>query len=189
MTRTIDEEKRLFIEHQVAVLSVMAAIQHNPTYNKDVTENDKKSFRIDLFCELRKYGRKYGEKVEEAVHMQYILDIASALSKKHKLILFGGVLRIGTVQKALNLYLKYLWCMGFIEIEPPHCPIDRGVIIKAEGSSNPSVNWTRIKNTGEYKTLMTKIVKLAGDQQFSPAEWELKEWNTPKFIPAKFSVT
>jgi hypothetical protein len=38
-----------------------------------------------------------------------------------------NLFRVGTAQKALNLYLKYLWCLGEIKT-PPHCPFDRGII-------------------------------------------------------------
>lgn len=39
----------------------------------------------------------------------------------------SNVFRIGSAQKALNLYRKYLWCLGYIPF-PPHCPFDATII-------------------------------------------------------------
>ena len=38
----------------------------------------------------------------------------------------------GTVQKLVNLYLKYLWCTRQIDFDPPHCPVDGQVLGKID---------------------------------------------------------
>jgi hypothetical protein len=57
-------------------------------------------------------------------------------------------MRIGLAQKALNLYLKYLWCLGEIH-EPPHCPLDSIVLGQVPGCKD--VRWTLIATLGSDK--------------------------------------
>ncbi len=61
------------------------------------------------------------------------------MTTEFKDILFGNGFRVGIAQKALNLYLKYLWCLGKIT-EPPHCPFDS--IIISEIKCN--IKWTEM---------------------------------------------
>ena len=49
------------------------------------------------------------------------------LGKDHGDVLNGGKLFFGVAQKALNIYLKYLWCSNF-DVRPPHCPFDYDII-------------------------------------------------------------
>jgi hypothetical protein len=89
-------------------------------------------------------------------------------------LLAGGKFRIGTAQKALNLYLKYLWCLGKIRM-PPHCPFDAQIIKKIPKS--PCQSWTKLKDEEEY----LKLVAAANDtaNPLSLAVWELREYNSP----------
>ena len=43
--------------------------------------------------------------------MRNIVALSEGLSEDHADILAGKRFRVGTAQKALNLYLKYLWCL------------------------------------------------------------------------------
>src|SRR5215467_3622009 len=79
-------------------------------------------------------------------------------------------------QKALNLYLKYLWCTGEIRT-PPHCPIDGGVIKKL-GADLAGVPWTKLDNIEKYKELIAAGEKIAANKKReSLADWELICWN------------
>jgi hypothetical protein len=53
--------------------------------------------------------------------------------------------KYGVAQKLLNLFLKYLWCLGTIA-EPPHCPVDRIIIGK---TCYKDKNWTEIVQRSE----------------------------------------
>jgi hypothetical protein len=79
-------------------------------------------------------------------------------------------MRIGIAQKAVNLYLKFLWCYGWIP-EPPHCPIDRTVLEEVGDNSS----WTKIKDIPEYVEKIKKIEAKKGDKSFSEWEYELFE--------------
>jgi hypothetical protein len=88
----------------------------------------------------------------------------------------GGTLFFGVAQKALNLYLKYLWCWdpNFI---PPHCPFD-DKIIKALGALPVGVDtkWTTSNSVPSYRAWVAAARTIAGTNQ-SLAEWELEVWS------------
>jgi hypothetical protein len=79
-------------------------------------------------------------------------------------------LRFGTSQKAFNLYLKFLWRLGYIPA-PPHCPVD-GVILRSAGISG---SWTQSNSSAEYLRWINALRQHAGPK--SLAEWEYGEWN------------
>ena len=77
---------------------------------------------------------------------------------KDKAILKDNVFRVGITQKAFNLYLKYLWCLGlrWIEHEPPHCPFDRIVIGKLGGGLTA---WTKVNDKKNTRALWRQLIK------------------------------
>ena len=81
-----------------------------------------------------------------------------------------GRIRIGTTQKVLNLYLKYLWVLNKIP-EPPHCPFD-GIIIDMMELNEP-IRWTKFDDIDVYNKLINKVK----DEKMTVAEWELGKWN------------
>jgi hypothetical protein len=83
----------------------------------------------------------------------------------------NGSLDIGTSQKILNLYLKYLWCSRLIDFEPPHFPLDRMI---QEGRTSKIVSWT--KEIKSYETYFSTLNSLS-DGSNSRAAWELLTYN------------
>ena len=81
------------------------------------------------------------------------------------------LLRHDSAQKALNLYLKLLWCLGKVK-EPPHCPFDSIVISKL----GKKLNWTELDDIQPYKDLVNSARTLAG--KLSIAKWELEIYNS-----------
>jgi hypothetical protein len=69
----------------------------------------------------------YSRKVDDVTHIRNIAALARFVSTTSGVFLNGGTLFFGVAQKALNLYLKCLWCWdpNFI---PPHCPFDDKII-------------------------------------------------------------
>ena len=96
--------------------------------------------------------------------------------------------RIGIAQKALNLYLKNLWCLGEITT-PPHCPLDRLIIDKLglKWSERSQYDWTKIDDIEKYKELISRCDHKARERGCENiAEWELevyKESNAAYTIP------
>jgi hypothetical protein len=151
----------------------MGTVQRARVYADGSTEESKKSFREDLRSELERLENEYRQQVSEEKHIQNILTLSSRLSSGHKDILQKGCFRLGLAQKALNLYLKYLWCLGFIP-EPPHCPFD-SIVIAGLDRYYGQVNWTFITTPDEYRALIQAAKVTAKGMRL--AEWELKWYN------------
>jgi hypothetical protein len=98
--------------------------------------------------------------------------MATVLSHRYGEALRDGRFRIGPAQKALNLYLKYMWCVGEIPT-PPHCPFDSKIIYHLRGCED--VKWTKLVSLDEYMKLVRTARQEAKGR--SLAEWELKVFN------------
>jgi hypothetical protein len=111
-------------------------------------------------------------------HKENINQLANDLTAEFGNILCKGKFRIGIAQKALNLYLKYLWCMDQAAL-PPNCPFDSGIIGKLPltPQQKRELEWTRLDRMDGYQALVEageKKIKETGDP--SMAEWELRQW-------------
>ena len=180
------EEKKA----QAALNSINAALERGYVY-KSRDFWDDEAFRKDWVDELLKEGERYP--VSEDVHIKTIESIALSLSKKHGRILSQDKMRIGTSQKALNLYLKYLWCLKQIPYTP-HCPLD-AKILQGELKLGSEAKWTECDSTETYQEWIDACVdsakehpcvqqalqndKIKGEEFLS--YWELIVW--PKHCP------
>jgi hypothetical protein len=171
--------KKKFLIDQAIANSIDAAFQHAGVYVQGLKDNDdrKNALRKALREQLQSLGATYATGVTENAHCQNIVSLADALTQRFKdsCILRNGRFRIGIAQKALNLYLKYLWCLGDIPT-PPHCPIDRGIIgkLNLNWRERGNFGWTKLDDIEKYKILIQNCRDKAGSA--SVAEWELKEW-------------
>ena len=155
--------------------SVRAAFQRNPTYADTFEIGKRKAFQQAFAYEVETQGQQYFDGVQENSHIQTIQNIAYKLSEAHGDVLIGRTLRIGTVQKALNLWLKIVWCLNPEWPLPPHCPVDRIVLQKVSINRN----WTELNSVEEYASWISKIRSYATSQGYSSiAEWELDLWNS-----------
>jgi len=123
---TIDENKNKFLKNEFFALSIQGAFMRNRYVYKTKDEFKKKKFRMFLYNKLSSYTKKYKKNVDEEKHINNLKKIqreiykyckAKKILKKQKNI--KDTLNIGTIQKLLNLYLKYLWVSGYINAEPP----------------------------------------------------------------------
>ncbi|MFZ3076880.1 MAG: hypothetical protein WA139_00310 [Candidatus Aenigmatarchaeota archaeon] len=161
-----------FIENEIWILTFGGAFQRSKSYEDDTPEDKKTKFREAIKQYIRDIVEKYYRNgIDEKQHMKNIEELCNWASREYGKILNGGRLRIGVGQKILNLYLKYLWCLNKFA-SPPHCPIDRRIIIKIDNKS--AVNWTELDNISVYEDLIKKAKKKANPK--SLAEWELDEW-------------
>jgi len=127
-------------------------------------------------------GEYAAKRVDEDRHLANIQRLSSTLSQYHADILLDGTFRIGTAQKALNLYLKYGWARGIVP-EPPHCPIDSIVLAKIKKCASSAgcriceeIAWTKIHYVHEYMHYVEKAKVRATEQGLSIARWELSLW-------------
>lgn len=172
----MNTEQERFLREELLTLTINGALGRSRTYSKFASAEDKKKLKKklleDLRQELREIAKQYKTPVAERTHISNIQKLANALSSKYPAILTDGRFRIGVAQKALNLYLKYLWCAGLAPV-PPHCPFDRRIIEKLLGCSG--LNWTYLDKIDDYEDLVRQARKIAGSMSLS--EWELKVWN------------
>ena len=178
-------EQSLFVKNELYSLSLKAAITRNKIkiYKELASEVDKEKFRENLKKLIFKYSENYLQYVSEEMHCKAIVDISSKISDAHSEILINGRFRIGNSQKLLNMYLKYLWCVGLVNI-PPHMPID-GIVLnkfksrfKDEKHKNIRIldmNWTEIDDIEKYKEIIECIKQFQVES--SLAEEELLMWN------------
>ena len=165
--------QQAFIAREIFSLVVAATFQHNPTYSKNNSpEPARVDFRADLRQRLEVLAIRYKQVVPDCEHLENIVALSDGLSEAHKHILEGGRFRIGSTQKALNLFIKYQWCMGQAKI-PPHCPIDAIILERIPGCEN--VRWTKLDSLKTYIEIINKARVQAGGM--SLAEWELQVFN------------
>lgn len=132
---------------------------------------DTKLVRDVVATKITSIVADYRKPVTEERHLENIAalaDLTSSMIGKH---LHNGRFRIGTAQKALNLYLKYLWCADLAAL-PPHCPIDY-LILQLAGVTG--VKWTTVDSITDYAEWIKRIKAVALHQPI--AEWELGVWN------------
>ena len=186
-SQTVEADLNKFLEQESFALTVMGALGRNRTYRKNVDPHKRQAFRESLGECLNARLVEYGPKqISEDRHVANIEALSSTLSERYQEILIGGKFRIGTAQKALNLYLKYGWARGIIP-EPPHCPIDSIVLANIEKCHRntqcricPNKTWTTICTTHEYLHFVGKARDAASTHGQSLARWELEVWKAAR---------
>jgi len=117
----LKEKKEKFLLDIFFSNSVSAAFQRNHyVYRKNISDKRKKVMKGYIFDRLQDSISEYAR--PETV-IDRIENLQQAVNQKYPKIFKSG-LHFGTVQKLVNLYLKFLWCADFIDFNPPHCPID-----------------------------------------------------------------
>lgn len=166
------DHKTRFIDEELLAFTFFASITRGePVYGTRITQEKKDKFKEFVKRTLLKYAKKYKSKLSEKEHISNIENIKREIESKFKdkNTLNKNNFYFGRAQKLLNLYLKYLWCLGRIT-KPPHCPFDR-IVISELGLD---FNWTSLTKE-DYEKLIVEARKKAGS--LSLAEWELEFWN------------
>ncbi len=174
----VSESQSKFLKGEILFLSLQAALSTRsrdyPVYAKGVRPDDRAPFRESLMEYLDRNANQHESgRVSDKEHCCLIEELSLEMSSSS----FGKLLhkdrfRIGVAQKALNLYLKYLWCLEKIP-EPPHCPFDNIVIGELDNCGG--IAWTEFDDTLVYEHLVHQARLKAGD--LSLAEWELRIFN------------
>lgn len=164
-----------FLRNEFLALSFMGASQHVRIYADGVGEADRVKLRNAVRERLKAIESKYANgNVSESEHVANIAALADGLSAEFAPLLADGRFRIGPAQKALNLYLKYLWCAGWIH-RPPHCPVDAIVLGEA---GHVSILWSKIESIDSYREAIAILREAAGGMPL--ADWELEAWRKGK---------
>ena len=124
---------------------------------------------------MLEYTIQYENRVSIEEHIKNVISFANNITDHHQTILANDRFRIGTSQKVLGLYLKYLWALGQIP-EPPVCPFDRTIIDELE--LEEEINWTELDSENDYRKLIDAAIIKATESGFgnSLAKWELYVW-------------
>jgi hypothetical protein len=151
--------------------------QRGNLYKKGASDTTRDEFREALRKSLERLTKRYRKRVSSAQHSANIKKLSDQLTASHKRALQGGRFRIGSAQKALNLYLKFMWCFGRIE-RPPHCPFDARVLSKIPNCKK--VKWTSLDSIDEYRRIVKEAEGKAKAERLSLAEWEMREYQSTK---------
>jgi hypothetical protein len=168
----MDADQERFLKDEFFSLTLSATVQRADVYRSGLSETERYAFQRDLRLRLDEIAKQYGTEVDEETHIRNIVDLSDSLSAAHTDVLKDARFRIGSAQKALNLYLKYLWCIGKIAA-PPHCPFDSKIIEKLPTYNGP--NWTALDTKQDYRKLVA-AAKLTA-QGTCLAVWELRTFN------------
>jgi len=160
-----------FIKKIILGRTIQAAFQRGNVYAPNLSKKDKNDLKNSIKGELEKIANNYIKNVSEAAHIKNIEHLSLTITQNHSKKLKNGRLRIGTAQKLLNVYIKFLWCLDKA-MEPKHCPID-GIVLK---EIKDNQKWTDLKSIVEYKKIISKIRNHINNNE-TIAKWEWKLWN------------
>ena len=171
----MDADQKQFLRDELFSLTLMATVQRAGVYRSNTSEQKRRGFQATLRSTLEQLAEKYEKEVGDEAHIRNLVALSDSLTEEHASVLKGGHFRLGTAQKALNLYLKYLWCLGQIR-RPPHCPFDYRIISKLSSYDGPK--WTELEQEIDYRKMVT-AAKLKA-QGVPLAIWELRAYNNAK---------
>lgn len=178
MKTSISEDKENFLKSEFFIKAWEAAVQHNGIYS-DTSSSKKLRLRNKIQDEIESLILShYADKeVSDDEHCKLLVKLQKSISDLDADHILNKPVKIGFVQKLLNMLLKYYWCMGWIKM-PPHLPVDRINFSHAK-LSRENINWTKITTIDEYNqviSLFKDAVIDSGTAQ-SLAAWELKTWS------------
>jgi len=169
----VDKTKKDFLLSAAIVDSHRSAFQRANVYSKESSQSDRDEF-VKLFRKkLTLLEKLYAVGVTENDHITNMIRFKDELSAAFPNVLANRTMLFGVAQKAVNLYVKYLWVLDYIP-QPPHCPVDR-IILNKVGINN--INWTTLDDVEVYKSIIATIRIVADKEKSTIPEWELKVWN------------
>jgi hypothetical protein len=184
----VEELKAKFIEETRVANAISDAtkirrgrriFEKTATHEQEAKQKLKREeFALELGSMLRRYAKEYTVVVEDGPHIANIRDLRKYLSDNYQDILNDHELVFGVAQKALNVYLKYLWCADGTTI-PPHCPFDNIVLKEISPRKirkQPYTfeeRWT-YANENQYREWVALARDKAGQKSLSA--WELEVW-------------
>jgi hypothetical protein len=144
---------------------------------REQQERKRKAFATSLKSELRKLAKDYDScDVEDEIHIQTIRALADRLKETYADILHEDKLVFGVAQKALNVYLKYLWCANS-NTRPLHCPFDNDIISALRPKSGCEHRWTYADKEDDYREWVRLARAATSAKGYSSlSEWEVDEW-------------
>src|SRR5690606_21787481 len=114
-----------FLNDEIWILTFGGGFQRANIYKEKIPTLSRKKYREELRTHIEGLVKKHYQKgITENIHIENIQSIVD-FSRKCNIDGYTVPLNFGVAQKLLNLYLKYLWCSGQLQITPLHFPVDR----------------------------------------------------------------
>jgi hypothetical protein len=176
----ITEKKALFHEDALMFNALKDSLGSTrggrAVYKKDLEHDD--AFKESLKSELRVLAGQYsGQDVLDEPHIQNIKGLISRLELAHRDILNEGVLKFGFAAKALNVYLKHLWCgKPNLDIRPTHCPFDNNIVQELGLASGHEHRWTYAEEKDYREWVRLAYIAAEAEGKATLSEWELTKW-------------
>ena len=183
----LEQYQESFMNSEIWMLVFTASFQRANVYVTEADEKEKKSFKFMTAGHIDSFISSYANNdINDDEHISNIKSIEN-YSKHFDHLFNGGKINFGIAQKMLNLYLKYLWCLGRIK-EPPHFPVDRIIQqelnLEAGGLKLPKLKiepWTKFSDESYYLEIINhaRIICALDDasDKLSLAQLELKLFN------------
>lgn len=151
---------------QVWIMTIQASFQRAKVYKGHTNKEQRKR---ELRKQVEDLAQQYDQVVSDEQHIHNILSLRCQDE-------IGLNINFGVAQKLLNLYLKYLWTLGYLRYPPPHFPVDR--MIQQALKYEFLFNWTELDNVETYKRFIEFAkVKMNKKSFDSIAELELAIYN------------
>jgi len=156
--------------------SINAALARNPVYADGADLAMKQNFKSACKQRLTELGiRYYAWEWDLPRYCQEIVSFSDAISRASAVVLRDQRLKIGTSQKMISLYLKYLWLDGDPSKKPIGAVLDRGILVES-GYQNPPA-WTQLDDVEIYSNIQLCISRKAESEGYgSGAVWEAEKW-------------
>lgn len=172
-----NQNAETFILGEIWYLTISAAFQHVSIYKPDCSYDIKNTFRKELQAKVNDIVIEYNSPVSEQKHIENIKKITDFEFD----CVVNDKLIFGVSQKILNVYLKYLWCIGKLQIAPPHFPVDGTIQQKLKIKNSDQISWSKMTDEKPYLRII-EIAKnqLNGSNYKNIAELELSLFNNRK---------
>lgn len=171
----IKEAKDSFILDIAIKNSINAAINTRTTFfNSGISRELKDLFRRVLASKLVKYSKKYYKEQREYIFHTDVQKLQNEINdhfRESNLFFYDNGFTLGNSQKVLSVYLKYLWCFGFIPM-PPACPLDRVMLTISKAPYNKR-SWGKINSIDEYLEKYSYLVIAAKKKKLPLPVFEL----------------
>ena len=175
--------KKSFINNEIWILTFAGGFQRAKIYTGVIDEKQRSAYRQLLRNYIEELVAKHYQKnVSDAEHLEHINSII-AFSNSQMEFKENVKMNFGIAQKLLNLYLKYLWCLGELKIVPPHFPVDRIIHEELNKTAKDTglkkfeiASWTQFDDEKHYLQIINfakELTKIESYSHFNLAELEL----------------
>ena len=168
----LENDKKKFILNAAFGFAISDSFRRNHIYCKKITDKQKKDFKIAIKQYLRDNLNTFIEQITVEEYINIVSAFSNHFSDRFSNILTGERLRIGTAQKLIGMFLKYLWIFGYTCKKPFLCPFDN-IILQQHLRLNGK--WTELDDVNQYRSIIQAALRDANG--LSLAQWELQTYN------------